>query len=110
MTGRVTTVLFLAMVVLAPSHPARAQQSPCSEQGPGCRPMTSAEVKASRERFLALRAALPVPDPARYALASGVGEACTMPFVAETHLAPGPLCACSWRAGCFVEKNDVTLP
>lgn len=110
MTKFMTTVLFLSLAILALNNLATAQQDPCFEQGPGCRQMTSAEMKGLKERFLALKAALPVPDPARYALASGVNENYTMPFVAEMNIGGGLLTCISWPAGCFIEKNNVSFP
>lgn len=89
--------------------PAPAQQDPCAEEGPDCRLMTATEVKALKDRFLALRAALPVPDPARYALDKDITDAYTMPFVAESNI-PGAVLTCnSWPAGAFTARNDVTF-
>lgn len=99
-------LLFIAILILKSQTPA---QTFCRDAGPDCRLLTSAELEAIRARFLALKAALPIPAPVRYALASGVDEAYTMPFVAETRIG-GPLCGCSWPAGCFVEKNSVSFP
>ena len=95
----------LVVAVLFPQSPAFAQ-NPCAEQGPGCRVMTAAETKALKDRFLALKAALPVPDPARYT-PDGAGDASEMPFVAETSVAPGPLTCLYWPAGCFTEQDSV---
>ena len=101
-----TTMLFLTIIaILLLNNPAPAQRA-CADQGPDCRLLTSAELKAIKERLLALKAALPVPDPARYPLAKDVDEAYTMPFIAETNIGGGPMCGCSWRAGCFIEKNN----
>ena len=95
----------LVVAVLFPQSPAFAQ-NPCAEQGPGCRVMTAAETKALKDRFLALKAALPVPDPARYA-PDGSGDASEMPFVAVTNIAGVPLTCNSWRAGCFTTEDSV---
>ncbi len=96
---RMMTVLFPVLVGLCLRSPALAQ-NPCEEIGSDCRVMTAAEVKALKERFLGVRAALPVPDPARYAH-DGAAEASTMPFVAETGI-PGAVPSYrSWPAGCF---------
>jgi hypothetical protein len=108
-TLRWMTGLLSLLVILSLHSPALAQQNPCAEIGPDCRLMTTAEVNALKERFLALKAALPVPDPARWALASGVDEAYTMPFIAESNL--GAILTCnSWLAGCFTEKNSISFP
>jgi hypothetical protein len=104
-----TTVLVLTIAILALNNLAPAQGA-CREAGPDCRLITSAELNAIKQRLLALKAALPVPDPARYPLASDVDEAYTMPFVAEINIGGGPLCGCSWPAGCFIEKNSVHFP
>jgi hypothetical protein len=86
--------------------PAVAQQDPCSEHGPDCRLLNPAEVGALKARLLALKAILPVPDPARWAPPPDVGEAFTMPFVAEMN-AGGPAVSGSWPAGAFTELNDL---
>jgi hypothetical protein len=109
MTKLTTTVLFLCIAILVLNNPTPAQRA-CADQGPDCRLLTSAEVEALKARFLALKAVLPVPDPARYPLAKDVDEAYTMPFIAETNIGGGPMCGCSWRAGCFIEKNSVDFP
>jgi hypothetical protein len=109
MTRLMTTGLVLSIFVLALSGLAAAQD-PCSEQGAGCRLMTSAEMRGLKERFLALQAALPVPDSDRYALANGVDETYTMPFVASANIVGGPLTCLSWPAGCFIEQIDVSFP
>jgi hypothetical protein len=83
-------------------------QDPCAESGPSCRKLTAPEVQALKARFLALQAALPVPDPARYALADGLDVAYTMPFVAEAAL-PVPHTGLSWASGCFPEKQEVSF-
>jgi hypothetical protein len=102
--------LFSLAAMLSVETGALAQPDPCAEEGPGCRVMTAAEVTALKARFLALREALPVPDPARYALDKDVGDAYTMPFVAEANI-PGVVLTChSWPAGAFTPKNDMTLP
>jgi hypothetical protein len=94
------------IVILTPGSPAFAQQNPCSEHGSDCRVLTSAEVNALKERLLALRAALPLPDPARWAPPPDVGESFTMPFVAELNLG-GTMTSGSWPAGAFTERNNV---
>jgi len=96
------------MGILAPGGPAFAQQNPCSEQGPDCRVLTSAEVNALKARLLALQAAMPAPDPARWAPPPEVGEAFTMSFVAELNVG-GAMISGSWPAGAFTERNDVHL-
>jgi hypothetical protein len=102
------TALLSILVILSLHSPALAQQNPCAEIGSDCRIMTTAEVKALKERFFALRAALPVPDPAQWTPPSGVDESYTMPFVAESNL--GAILTCrSWPAGCFTEKNSVSF-
>jgi hypothetical protein len=107
-TLRWMTGLLSLLVILSLHSPALAQQNPCAEIGPDCRLMTTAEVNALKERFLALKAALPVPDPARWAPPSGVDETYTMPFIAELNL--GAILTCnSWPAGCFTEKNSVSF-
>jgi hypothetical protein len=70
--------------------------------------LTPAEIAALKDRILALRAALPVPDPARWAVPAGVGDAFTMSFVAELD-AGGPMLSGSWPAGAFTERNTVDL-
>ena len=101
---RVASSILVVAILLPPS--LAIAQDPCGEQGPGCRVMTAAETKALKDRFLALKAALPVPDPARYA-PDGAGDASEMPFVVETSVAPGPLTCLSWPAGCFTEQDSV---
>jgi hypothetical protein len=100
------TALFSVIVILTLGSPAFAQEGPCYGQGPDCRLLTPAEINALKERLLALRAALPVPDPARWALPPDAGEAYTMPFVAELN-AGGAMISGSWPAGAFTEINDV---
>jgi len=105
MTMRLMTVLFPVLAILSLQSPALAQ-NPCEEIGSDCRVMTAAEVKALKERFLAVRAALPVPDPARYAH-NGAAEASTMPFVAEAGITGAvPTCR-SWPAGCFTTLDSL---
>jgi hypothetical protein len=103
--GSLTALLGLA-AVLTLGGPALAQQNPCSERGPDCRPLASAEINALKERLLALRAALPVPDPDRWAPPPDVGEPFTLPFVAELNLG-GAMVSGSWPAGAFTELNEV---
>lgn len=110
LTMRWMTALLSLLVILSLHSSVFAQEDPCFAKGSDCRVMTTAEVKALKERFLALRAALPVPDPARWALASGVDEAYTMPFVASVNI-PGGIMTCnSWPAGAFTTENSVTFP
>lgn len=95
--------LFLA-VLFSPS--SAIAQNPCEEVGSDCRVMSAGEVKAMTERVLAVKALLPVPDPARYAH-DGAAEASTTPFVAEAAVArPAPVCR-SWQAGCFTTLNTL---
>jgi hypothetical protein len=98
--------LFGAIVFLTLGSPAFAQQDPCSENGPDCRLLTPAEINALKGRLLALRAALPVPDLARWAPPPGVGESYDMSFIAELD-AGGAMISGSWPAGAFTERNDV---
>ena len=106
MSARLLAVALGLLGALTLFSPALAQEDPCAEQGPDCRVMKPAEVNALKARLLALRAALPVPDPARWAVPSGVGEAYTMPFVAESNLVATLTCG-SWPAGAFTELNSV---
>jgi hypothetical protein len=55
MTRFLITGLFLTTLVLGLSSAAPAQD-PCSDQGPGCRLLTSTEVKGLMDRFSALKA------------------------------------------------------
>jgi hypothetical protein len=96
----------VAIISFALAAPLAAQHDPCGEEGPGCRPLTKAEIAALKERFMALKAALPVPDPARWAVPPDVGTAFTMSFVAELE-AGGAMTSQSWPAGAFTERNDV---
>lgn len=98
--------LFGIIAILALGSPAFAQQNPCSQNGPDCRLLTAAEIDALKGRFLALRAALPVPDAARWAMPPDVGESFTMSFIAEMK-AGGAMISGSWPAGAFTERNDV---
>jgi hypothetical protein len=98
-------VLLCVIVILTLSNPAFAQQDPCDGHGSDCRVLTPAEVSALKERLLALRAVLPVPDAARWAPPPGVGEAFTMPFMAELSLGSTMISA-SWLAGAFTELNE----
>lgn len=100
-------VLFPIIAVLAQQTIALAQ-NPCSEIGPGCREMTAKEVKAFKERLLAVKALLPVPDPARYEH-DGMAEGGTMPFIAEAGFPGATLICRSWPAGCFPENPYNTL-
>jgi len=103
---RSLAALLCAIVIPILSSSALAQQDPCSENGPDCRLLTAAEINALKGRLLALRAALPVPDPARWAPPPDVGEAFTMSFIAELN-AGGAMISGSWPAGAFTERNDV---
>ena len=94
------------IVFLTLGSPAYARQDPCSENGPDCRLLTPAEINGLKGRLLALRAALPVPDPARWAPPPDVGEAFTMSFIAELD-AGGAMISGSWPTGAFTERNDV---
>jgi hypothetical protein len=98
--------LFGIIAILALGSPAFAQQDPCSENGPDCRLLTAAEIDALKGRFLALRAALPVPDAARWAMPPDVGESFTMSFIAEMK-AGGAMISGSWPGGAFTERNSV---
>jgi hypothetical protein len=101
------TVLLPVLAILFLPSPTLAQ-NPCEEIGSDCRVMTAAEVKALKERFLAVKAALPVPDPARYAH-DGAAEASTMQFVAETGIRGAvPTCR-SWQAGCFTILDSLSF-
>ena len=95
-----------AIVILTLGSPVFAQQNPCAEQGPDCRLLTPTEVSALKARLLAVRAVLPVPDPARWAPPPDVGEAYTMPFIAEVNLG-GSMISGSWPAGAFTERNEI---
>ncbi len=103
---RSLAVLLSLLIASAAWVAAWAQIDPCAEQGPDCRPLTSVEVTALKARLLALRAALPVPDPARWAPPPDVGEAFTLPFVAEAN-AGAPMICGAYPAGAFTELNDV---
>lgn len=92
--------------ILTLGSPAFAQEDPCFANGPDCRLLTAAEISALKGRLLALRAALPVPDAARWAPPPDVGESLTMSFVAELN-AGGAMISGSWPAGAFTERNDV---
>jgi hypothetical protein len=106
--ARCLIALLSLLVTLSLDPPVFAQQNPCDEIGADCRLMTAAEVKALKDRVLALRAALPVPDPARWVLPAGVDEAYTMPYIAESNLGAAMTCN-SWPAGCFTENNSVSF-
>jgi hypothetical protein len=101
------TVLLPVLAILSLQSPALAQ-NPCEEVGSDCRVMTAAEVRALKERILAVKAVLPVPDAARY-VHDGAVEASTMPFVAEAGM-PGAVPTCrSWPAGCFATYPQNSL-
>lgn len=103
---RMTTVLFPVLGILSLLSPALAQ-NPCGEEGPGCRVMSAGEVKAMKERILAIKALLPVPDPARY-VHDGAAEGSTLPFVAQVSF-PGAVTCLSWPAGCFTTYNTLSF-
>lgn len=107
--SKVSTALTGVIVVLVLAGPGFAQQDPCAENGPDCRLLTAAEVGAIKARLLALKAAMPVPDPVRWAPSSDVGTAFTMSFIGELE-AGGPMISGSWPGGAFTERNDVHLP
>ncbi len=96
-----TTMLFL-------SYFSSLAQDPCGEIGTDCRSMTATEVKAYKERLLAIKVLLPVPDLARYEH-DGAAEGSTMPFIAETVFPEAALICRSWTAGCFPEYPYNTL-
>jgi len=106
--SRSSAVLIGVIVVLSLVGPAFAQQDPCAENGPDCRLLTAAEVNAIKARLLALKASMPVPDPARWTPSSDVGTAFTLSFIAELE-AGGPMISGSWPGGAFTERNDVHL-
>jgi hypothetical protein len=104
---RAIVALLPALAILVSPRPVAAQ-NPCEEIGSDCRVMTPVEIKALKERLLAVKAALPAPDPARYAY-DGQTVSGTMPFVAEAGIAGAvPTCR-SWPAGCFTTLNTVSL-
>jgi hypothetical protein len=98
--------LLVVIVFLTLGSPAFAQEDPCFANGPDCRVLTTAEINALKNRLLALRAALPVPDPARWAPPPDVDEVFTISFIAELN-AGGAMISGSWPAGAFTERNSV---
>jgi hypothetical protein len=102
-----TLSLFTLVFILTLYISAQAQD-PCAEIGEDCRAMTAAEVKAFKERVLAAKALLPVPDPARYEH-DGAAEGSTLPFIAEASFPNVVLTCRSWSAGCFPESPYNTL-
>ncbi len=107
MSKRTIAVLFAVCVLPALSISAWAQ-NPCAEIGSDCRVMTAAEVQAFKALVLAVKAVLPVPDPARYRH-NGAAEGSTMPFVAEANIPEAaPICR-AWPAGGFPESPYNTL-
>jgi len=102
----IPAVLIGAFVIIGLVVPAFAQQDPCAENGPDCRLLTAAEIGAIKGRLLALKAVLPVPDPARFTPSADIGTAFTMSFVGELE-AGGPMISGSWPGGAFTERNDV---
>lgn len=102
------TVSVLLLSFLPFSGPASAQ-NPCSEEGAGCRVMTAAETSALKARFLALKVALPVPDPARY-VPDGAGDNSELPFVANVNIGgAAPVICLSWPAGCFTTYDSASF-
>lgn len=97
-----------AWLAMSTGVPVRAQGNPCAEEGADCRPLTAAEASSIKARLMALQAAMPVPDPARFAASKDVGTAFTMPFVAEME-AGAPLLSRSWPGGAFTERGEVHL-
>jgi hypothetical protein len=106
--SRSTAVLIGVVLLMTLTGSALAQENPCAENGPDCRLLTPAETNAIKARLLALMAAMPVPDPARWAPSPDVGMAFTMSFIAELE-AGGPMISGSWPGGAFTERNDVHL-
>lgn len=106
--SRVLAALCGVITFMALAGPALAQIDPCAENGPDCRLLTAAEVNAIKARLLALKAVLPVPDPARFAPPPDIGTAFTMSFVGELE-AGGAMISGSWPGGAFTERNDVHL-
>jgi hypothetical protein len=106
--SRSAAVLIGVVVVMTLAGSALAQENPCAENGPDCRLLTLAEINAIKARLLALKAAMPVPDPARWSPSSDAGMAFTMSFIAEFE-AGGPMISGSWPGGAFTERNDVHL-
>jgi hypothetical protein len=107
MTRFLSAVLSAAFIGVMLCIPASAQ-NPCEEIGPDSRLLTAAEAKAFKERILAVKAIVPVPDTARYAH-DGAAEASTMPFVAESKIPGAKLCGRSWPTGSFPEHPYNTL-
>jgi hypothetical protein len=94
-------------VMLAPL--AALGQDPCEEIGSDCREMTAAERKGFEERMVALRAALPAPDPEGYTRSSveSFVESMTSPVGGTMNAAQAPLTCRSWAAGCFPEEANL---
>lgn len=105
---RAVVVFTGAILAMWAAVPVRAQGNPCAEEGADCRPLTASEASSIRARLLALQAALPVPDPARFSASTDVDKAFTLPFVAEME-AGAPLLSRSWPGGAFTERGDVQL-
>jgi hypothetical protein len=70
-TMSLANAMLCFLLVLSLHATAFSQQDPCSEDGRGCRPLTQPEIEGLKEPFLALRAAVPVPDPGRWAIKDG---------------------------------------
>jgi len=100
------SALIGVIFILTLGSPAFAQQDPCAENGPDCRLLTAAEISAIKARLLALKAAMPGPDRARFTPSADIGTAFTMSFVGELE-AGGPMISGSWPGGAFTERNDV---
>lgn len=106
--ARSSAVLIGVVVVMTLAGSALAQEDPCAENGPDCRLLTATEINALKARLLALKAAMPVPDRARWVPSSDVGTAFTISFIGELE-AGGPMISGSWPGGAFTERNDVHL-
>jgi hypothetical protein len=96
----------MLFVMLAP-HSALGQD-PCEEVGSDCRVMTAAERRGFEGRMVALRDALPVPDPERYTRSSveSFVESMTAPVGGTMNPTEAPLTCRSWAAGCFPEEAN----
>ncbi len=105
---RFINIVLLSIVAILIGGKEVQAQNPCAEIGPDCRPMTAGEAKAFKERLLAVKALLPVPDAIRYEH-DGAADASTMPFIAEAGIKEAVLTCRSWPAGCFPESPYNTL-
>jgi hypothetical protein len=106
--NRFMTEVFFTIFVFLTLYNRAPAQDPCGEIGADCRLMTAAEAKAFKGRLLAVKALLPVPDPAKYEH-DGAAEASTMPFIAEASVPEAVLTCRSWSEGCFPESPYNTL-